>query len=338
LIDKISLEKFDSQGMHKVYDIWPQIARESYFSNLVQVKYEECNHIVFAGMGGSGAIGDIFSAILSKTNTHVTVVKGYYLPKTVTSDSVVIVSSISGNTIETISMLNDAIKLKSKIIVFSDGGKLKEICKEKKISHRNIKKYHSPRTSFTSFLYAMLHVLKPIIPIKENDILQSINKMEKIANKINSKEITKENPAIQIAEWMNDVPVIYYPWGLEPVAIRFKNSLQENSKNQAIIEDIIESCHNGIVTWDKQNKFQPILIRGQEDYDKTKERWETLKEFFSEKKIDYKEVMSVEGNILSKIICLIYLLDYASIYLAVKLETDPSPVYAIEYIKNKINQ
>jgi glucose/mannose-6-phosphate isomerase len=337
LINLSLLEKFDSQGMHKVYDLWPQIAKESYFSNLAQVRYEKCNHIVFAGMGGSGAIGDIFSAILSKTNTHVTVVKGYHLPKTVTSDSVVVISSISGNTVETISMLENAIQLKSKIIVFSDGGKIKEICKEKNIPHRNIKKYHSPRTSFTSFLYAMLHVLKPIIPIEENDIIQSINKMKNIAIKINSKEINKENPAIQIAEWLNNIPVIYYPWGLEPVAIRFKNSLQENSKMQAVIEDVIESCHNGIVTWDKQNNFQPILIRGQEDYDKTKERWEILKEFFIEKDIDYKEIMSVEGNILTKIICLIYLLDYASIYLAIKLETDPTPVNAIEYIKKKLN-
>ena len=336
LFDLASLKKFDSQGMHNVYDIWPKIAKDSYFSNLPQIKDGKCPHIVFAGMGGSGAIGDIFSAILSKTSTHVTVVKGYHLPKTVTSDSVVVVTSISGNTVETISMLENAIRINSKIIVFSDGGKIRDICLEKDIPHRNIKKHHSPRTSFTSFLYAMLHVLKPIIPIEEKDVLESIKKLEDMSEKINSKKISRENPAIQISEWINNSPVIYYPWGLEPVAIRFKNSLQENSKIQAVTEDVIESCHNGIVTWDKQNNFQPILIRGQEDYEKTKERWEILKEFFDIKKIDYKEIVSEEGNILTKIICLIYLLDYASIYLAVKLEIDPTPVNAIEYIKKKL--
>jgi len=337
LIDLASLKKFDSQEMHKVYDQWPEIAKDSYFSNLPQIKYEKCSHIVFAGMGGSGAIGDIFSAILSKTSTHVTVVKGYHLPKTVTGDSVVVVTSISGNTIETISVLENAIKLNSKIIVFSDGGKIKDICLEKNIPHRNIKKYHSPRASFTSFLYTMLHVLKPIIPIDEKEIIESIEKMKNIFKKINSEEICIENPAIQIAEWINYSPVIYYPVGLKPVAIRFKNSLQENSKIQAVIEDVIESCHNGIVTWDKQNNFQPILIRGQEDYEKTKERWEILKEFFNDKNIDYKEIISENGNILTKIICLIYLLDYASIYFAIKLEIDPTPVDAIEYIKKKLN-
>jgi len=336
LIDKASLEKFDSQGMHKVYDIWPEIAKESYFSELSQIKYETCDHVVFAGMGGSGAIGDIFSAILSKTSTHVTVVKGYHLPKTVTSDSVVVITSISGNTIETISMLENAIKLNSKIIVFSDGGRIEEICKKGKIPYRRIKKYHSPRGSFTAFLYGMLHVLKPIISIEEKDIIESIEKLKNISKKINSKEITDENPAIKISEWIRDTPVIYYPWGLESVGIRFKNSLQENSKIQAITENVIESCHNGIVAWDKQSNFQPILIRGQDDFEKTKERWEILKEFFNKQKIQYKEITSENGNILTKIICLIYLLDYSSIYLSVKLQTDPTPVQAIEYIKSKL--
>jgi glucose/mannose-6-phosphate isomerase len=234
-------------------------------------------------------------------------------------------------------MLKNAIKLNSKIIVFSDGGKMEEICKNEKIPHRRIKKYHSPRGSFTSFLYGMLHVLKPIIAIEEKDVMESIKKLENISKKINSKEITDGNPAIKLAKWISDTPVVYYPWGLEPVGIRFKNSLQENSKIQAVIEDVIESCHNGIVTWDKQNNFQPILIRGQDDFEKTKERWEILKEFFNKQKIDYKEIISEDGNILTKIICLIYLLDYASIYLAIKLETDPTPVNAIEYIKKKLN-
>ena len=336
MIDKASLEKFDSQGMHKVYDIWPEIAKESYFSKLSQIEYETCDHVVFAGMGGSGAIGDIFSAILSKTSTHVTVVKGYHLPKTVTSDSVVVVTSISGNTIETISMLKNAIKLNSKIIVFSDGGKMEEICKNEKIPHRRIKKYHSPRGSFTSFLYGMLYVLKPIITIEEKDVMESIEKLENISKKINSKEITDENPAIKLAKWISDTPVIYYPWGLEPVGIRFKNSLQENSKIQAVVEDVIESCHNGIVAWEKNSNVQPILVRGHDDHIKTIERWNILKEFFNERGIEYFETKSVEGNILSKIINLIYLLDYSSIYRAILNQIDPSPVNAIDFIKSKL--
>ncbi|BDQ31799.1 SIS domain-containing protein [Nitrosopumilus zosterae] len=331
------LRKIDVKGMYKIYDEWPKIARESYFSNLSEINFERCSHIVFAGMGGSGAIGDIFSAILSKTNTHVTVVKGYHLPRTVDSKSVVVITSISGNTVETLAMLDDARRIGSKIIAFSDGGRIYEICLKNNIEHRNVSKYHSPRASFTSFLYSMLRVLKPIIPIEESDILESIENLEKISKTINSENISMSNPAIQISEWINNSPIIYFPLGLQPVAIRYKNSLQENSKMHAMIEDIIESSHNGIVGWGTKNNFQPILLRGQDDYTTTKERWEILKEFFESQNIEYKEVISENGNILTKIICLIYLLDYSSIFLAVKLGVDPTPVVPINFVKERLH-
>ena len=321
--------------MYVVYDEWPKIARDCYCSNLTEINFKKCSHIVFAGMGGSGAIGDIFSAILSKTNTHVSVVKGYHLPQTVNSDSVVIVTSVSGNTVETIAMLENAKKIGAKIIGFSDGGKIQEICLKNNIEYRKILKYHSPRASFTSFLYSMLKVLKPILPIKESDIIESIENLEKISKKINSNNISTDNPAIQISEWINNIPVIYFPWGLNAVAIRFKNSLQENSKIQAMIEDVIESSHNGIVIWDKKNDFQPILLRGFNDLETTKERWSILKEFFKSKNIECKEIMSEKGNILTKIICLIYLLDYSTIFHAVKLGIDPTPVDAIDFVKHR---
>ena len=52
---------------------------------------------------------------------------------------------------------------------------------------------------------------------------------------------------------MKGIPVIYYPVGLQAAAIRFKNSLQENAKSHAISEDVIEACHNGIVSWNSHN-------------------------------------------------------------------------------------
>jgi len=82
--------------------------------------------------------------------------------------------------------------------------------------------------------------------------------------------------------------------------------------------------------------LKPILLEGKEDYIKTKERWIILKEFFEKNKIEYKEVFSVKGSILSKIINLIYLLDYTSIYKAVISNIDPTPVAPINFVKNKL--
>ena len=338
MITQNNLEKFDTKKVHKIYDIWPKISQESYFSDIPEIKLKKCSHIIFAGMGGSGTIGDIFFSILSKTDTHVTVVKGYNLPRTVNTESLVVITSVSGNTIETISLLENAEKIGAKIIAFSDGGKIKDICLKNNIEHRNIKKYHSPRASFTSFLYSMLQVLKPILPINESDVLESLEKLEIISKKCNSNNISMTNPSIQISEWLDNFPIIYFPFGLQSVAIRFKNAIQENAKTHVLIEDVIESSHNGIVGWNKKSKFQPILLQGKDDVETTKERWTILKEFFKLKNIDYKEIISEEGNILTKIICLIYVLDYSSIFLAIKLKVDPSPVMAIDFIKKRLNQ
>ena len=337
MITQNNLEKFDTKKVHKIYDIWPKISQESYFSDIPEIKLKKCSHIIFAGMGGSGTIGDIFFSILSKTDTHVTVVKGYNLPRTVNEESLVVITSISGNTVEIICALENARKIGAKIIAFSDGGKMKDICIKNNIEHRNVKKYHSPRASFTSFLYSMLRVLKPILPINESDILESLEKLEIISKRINSNNLSMSNPSIQISEWLNNFPIIYYPFGLQSAAIRFKNAIQENAKTHVIIEDIIESAHNGIVGWDRESSFQPILLRGSEDGKTTKERWKIIKEFFKSKNIEYKEIISEDGNILTKIICLIYLFDYSSIFFAVKLKIDPSPVVAIDFIKKRLN-
>ena len=322
--------------MYKIYDRWPEIAKESYNSQLDTIDFKNIDHIIFAGMGGSGTIGDIFSSILSKTKIHVCVVKGYLLPKTVDSNTLVVTTSISGNTKETLTILDSAKKSDAKIIAFSSGGKMKEYCIKNKIEYRNIPQLHSPRASFTAFLYSMLHVLESIIPIKQEDISESITQLEDLKAQISSSNLTKKNPSLQLAEWISGIPTIYYPWGLQAAAIRFKNSLQENAKLHAMAEDLIEACHNGIVAWEKTSNVKPILIEGEDDYIKTKERWKILKEYFKENKIDYWEVYSVKGSILSKLINLIYLLDYCTIYKAVLSKTSPSSIKSIDFVKKRL--
>ena len=336
-MDINALEEYDLQKMYQIYDKWPQIARESFASEQKCKNYENINHIIFAGMGGSGAIGDMFASILSRTKIHVNVVKGYVLPKTVDANTLVVIVSVSGNTIETLSVLKAAKNLECKIITFSTGGKIQEICTENGIDHIFVPKYHSPRATFPSYLYTILKVLHHTLKIKQEDIAESIDKLEILNKKINSMNLTSENPALNLAKRLTMFPMIYYPFGLQSAAIRFKNSLQENAKIHTATEDVIEACHNGIVAWERNSNVQPILIRGIEDNVKTLERWEILKKFFQEKNIEFNEIISVEGGILTKLINLIYLLDYASIYKAVIDKTDPSPVRAIDFIKSKLN-
>ena len=336
LLDIKTLKKIYKNKMYEVYDQWPEIAEKCYNSKYEPVKFKNISHILFAGMGGSGIIGDIFSAILSKTNIHVTVVKGYNLPKTVDENTLVVTTSISGNTIETLTILKSANKTKCKIIGFSGGGKLRTYCEKNQLEYRFIKIQHSPRASLTQLLYSMLNILHPILPIKEKNIIESIEKLKKTKKIIDSQNLTKNNIAFNLSEWIEGIPMIYYPWGLQAAAIRFKNSLQENAKCHAITEDVIEACHNGIVSWERPSIIKPILIEGRDDFIKTKERLKILKKFFNDNKIEFREILSNDGDIFTKLINLIYVLDYTTIYLAVKNGIDPSPVKSIDFIKSNL--
>ena len=334
---KISdIQRYDSKKMYEAYDYWPKLAKEYYEKDFSKLEIDDVDHIVFAGMGGSGTIGDIISSILSKTNIHVNVVKGYLLPKTVDSNTLVVATSISGNTDEVLSILKNSENSKAKFISFSSDGNLEKISIENNIKHVKISQSHSPRASLPSFLYSILNVLENVIPIKKNDIVESISKLEKTQKLISSSNLNEKNPSLSLANWIKNIPIIYYPLGLHAAAIRFKNSLQENAKVHAISEDVIEACHNGIVAWENKTSVQPILIQGHDDYIKTKERWKIFKEFLQSRQIDFKEVNSDEGSILSKIMYLIYLLDYSTIYHAIESKIDPTPVKSIEFIKKRL--
>lgn len=124
---------------------------------------------------------------------------------------------------------------------------MQDYCIRHKIKHRNISQIHSPRASFPRFLYTILKVLGPVLPIKENDILDSIKELENTAKMISSE-----------------------------------NLASRKCKKHAMMEDVIEACHNNIVAWKKKDKSQPILLEGADDYIKTKQRWEIL-EIFSDK-------------------------------------------------------
>jgi len=336
MLTKENLEKNDPGGIHTIYDRWAHIARDAYNSDLDSVDFNDIEHVVFSGMGGSGTIGDLFSSVLSKTNIHTTVVKGYELPHTIDKNTLVVATSVSGNTIETITTLESANKQNCKVIAFSSGGIIESFCTKNNIEFRKFPQIHSPRASFPNYVYSILKTLNSIIPITKQDITYSLEQLEITYKEISSTNLDDNNPSLNLANWITGTPVIYYPQGLETVAIRFKNSLQENAKTHAIAENVVESSHNGIVSWERPSSMVPIMIEGKDDHIKTKERWQILREYFEANDIKHKEIQTVDGNILSKVMCLIYMLDYSTIYYAIRLGIDPSPIRSIDFIKERL--
>jgi len=331
-----NLDLIDTSGMYKVYNNWPELAHNAYKNVENVLEFDHVDHIIFAGMGGSGTIGDLFSSILSKSNLHVSVVKGYRLPSVANENSLVIGTSVSGNTSETLTILNTAKNRNCKIVGFSSGGKLEDFCTKNNLKFNKIDMIHSPRASFPNFFFTMIASLKEVLKIDSTEVMDAINAFKITKENISSENFSETNKALNLANWIKGIPIMYYPWGLKAAAIRFKNSLQENSKMHVITEDVIETCHNGVVAWENPTEVQPILLQGKDDHKKTLERWNIIKEFFNQKNINYFEVFSEKGSIITKLTNLIYLLDYSTIYKAINEKIDPSPVLPIDFVKNNI--
>ena len=166
--------------MHKVYDKWPELAQDAYESNLEPVDFRDIDHVVFSGMGGSGTIGDLFQSILSKTNIHVTVVKGYLLPKTVDEKTLIVATSVSGDTAETLTVAQGANKQNCKLVGFSSGGKLESFCNNNDIPFRKIPYHLNPRTSFP---FSMIKTLDSILSIGQHEVKESLQKMNELQSK-----------------------------------------------------------------------------------------------------------------------------------------------------------
>ena len=172
------LENIDVKNMFKTYDNWPQIAKESFENKFEKIDVKNIDHLVFAGMGGSGTIGDTIKAILSREDIHVSVVKGYLLPKTVDDNTLVVTTSVSGNTSETLEIIKSVKKKNAKIASFSSGGLIEKYCKNNDMFFQKIPVIHSPRASFSSFLFSIIKIFEYILPIKKNDSYQTISTLE----------------------------------------------------------------------------------------------------------------------------------------------------------------
>ena len=321
---------WDPEDMHDAYDRWPEAAEASYAGGTAEA-CGDIRHVVFAGMGGSGALGDFVGALMSGLDMHVSVVKGYNLPKTADAHTLAVCSSVSGNTAETLTVLKKASSA-CRTLSFSSGGAMEEYCALNGLPHRRVEAVHSPRASFVSFLYSMLAALGGLTGVSDTDVAESIRVMKRTRRMVTAD---RANPARELAEWLTGMPVVYYPWGFEAAATRFKNSLQENAKTHAVTEDVLEASHNGIVAWESATTARPVMIQGPDDNPRTKDRWRVFEEYFDSRAIPYRTVRAVNGHILTKLVNLVYVLDYTSMYLAGIRGVDPTPVRSIEFVKER---
>ena len=301
----------------------------------VRNSHSEIRNILITGLGGSGIGGTIVSEIVSNECTvPITVNKDYFLPSFVNEHSLVIVSSYSGNTEETIQAMEAALKTKAKIVCITSGGKITEMAKENKCDLIVIPGGMPPRACLGYSLTQLFFVLNKLKLIGDSFLSQLKSAIDLIE---------KEAPAIKkdamlMADFLfGKTPVIYSVDGYNGVATRFRQQINENSKMLCWHHVLPEMNHNELVGWAGGTKeLAVVILRNKSDYSRTQARIEISKDVFSKQTPHVLELWSKGNSQLEKSLYLVHLTDWASCYLADKKGIDAVEVNIINHLKGSL--
>lgn len=344
------IQVYDKSSICDAYDKWSEYCKIAYERsiNVDEKFFENVNTIVFSGMGGSGTTGDIIADWMRlKSKIPIVVTKGYHIPSFVNQNTLFIAMSVSGSTEETLTAMLEAISVNAKVVGISTGGEMEKICKKKNISFAKIEQRILPRITLPEVLYSVLKLLtySPFLHDMKNQIDDSIQTMISVGKKICKECVFEENPAKQLAKWMfGSIPAIYCSPLQRGVGVRFKNSVNENAKINAIAGEILDSCHNELVSWGHKNKsdentiLKPMLLRSKFDQEEVKTRFDVFKEMLEKNGYEVNETPLYGSTPLSNIVSSLYLLDYSTIYLGILKKLDPTPITAVFEFKDEMKK
>lgn len=298
---------------------------------------EEIHEVVIAGMGGSGIGGDFVQQIVSdECQVPVYVIKGYDLPVFADKNTLLIVSSYSGKTEESVSVLQKALAASCQIVCLSSGGKVKEEAEKNKLPMVNIPAgYTSPRACLGYSIVLQLAVLQQFGFIKTG-ILDSFMVASDLI-KFEKDEI--KNKAQNIAEKLVGKLVVIYSTGLfEPNAVRLRQQLNENAKMLCWHNTFPEMNHNELVGWADKSPLAVIFLRNKDDYRKNAKRMDITKEIIQDKTNTLIELYSKGQSRIEKMVYLIHICDWISYFVATLKKVDPIEIRVIDYLKSSLEK
>ncbi|RJP66588.1 MAG: bifunctional phosphoglucose/phosphomannose isomerase [Ignavibacteriales bacterium] len=296
--------------------------------------------ILLTGLGGSAIAGDILQNFLSdELKTPFVINRSYSLPQFINENSLVIVSSYSGNTEETISVLNEALKRKCKIICVGSGGKIKQISEENNLPYITVKGSYQPRFALYISFFTVLKIFQQLNLIEPKDKLVS-----SILNLLKDKTaeyLKEENISIETAKSLiGFIPVIYAGDIISSVGYRFKCQVNENSKLNAFSNVIPEMNHNEIIGWesylDKQFNAKVVNLIDKDYHPQVSKRFLVTSELIRNAGVEIINLESKEDDFRVRMFDLIYLCDWISYYLAVLRGFDPITIKNINTLKERL--
>lgn len=296
---------------------------------------EEIRNVLICGLGGSGIGGTIIAkTALINAKIPFATCNDYHIPEYVNQHTLVIACSYSGNTEETLSAIEKAQAKGANFACVTSGGELEDICKSNGYSYIKIPGGNPPRTCIGYSIISQAIILNKFGIFDDeilNDLQEAINLLKKEDASI---RLEAENVAKNLA---GKLPVIYSTDKFEPVSIRFRQQLNENSKMLCWHHKFPELNHNEIVGWASGNEnLSVVILRNEDDYYRTKERIEFTKKVILEKGATLTEIHSKGNSFLEKAFYLIYLTDWVSFFIAEIDNTDPIEIRVIDALKDHL--
>lgn len=345
------IKKYDTKNVFDVIKNFPEQIRNAVeIGKGIQIKNvvkEKIKNIIITGLGGSAIGGDLIK-LYSKDYLNIPVIvnRDYFLPKFVNEETLVIISSYSGNTEETISAYRDAIKKNAQIICISNGGKVKDLAEKNNHTLITIPGGYQPRFALGLMFFAQLYILIKLGFINESpeDISETIELLDKKSKEYS--EFKSSNQAVKLAENMKGKFIfIYSSPATETLGIRWRGQLNENSKCIVSTHTFPELNHNEIVAWTKDAGLSDILsesliifLKDKDDFDRVSYRMKVTKEIFENLNKNIFEFSSEANSYLARMFDLMYLIDWTSYYLAMLNGADPAEIKNIVHLKEKLSQ
>jgi glucose/mannose-6-phosphate isomerase len=309
------------------------------------LRYGVPKEIVIVGMGGSAIGGSLFKDWLrASLPIPVEVCRGYTLPAYADEETLVLATSYSGNTEETLSCLLEAVEKQCMVIGISSNGILQEFGEKLGLPLVTIPGGNPPRSAVPYIFFSLVAVLNAleIMPSMGGEIEEAIAVLKEVREEIKPEQPISDNMAKKIAIGLQgSIPLISGFGFYESVALRMKTQFNENSKTPAIIELFPELRHNTVVGWagprNLTKKFGVLLIRDREEPPEIRKMIEVTKEqIFNERAATVLEIWSKGHGKLARMLSILYVGDFASVYLGILHGVNPTPTKNIDELKKHL--
>jgi glucose/mannose-6-phosphate isomerase len=302
---------------------------------------DQIDNVVLSGMGGSGIGANLAAALVKDVSPRpVIVLKDYHLPKWVNGRSLVIATSYSGETEETLYALANARERGSHVAGIASGGSLIQWCKNKKAPYYEVAKNRQPRAALPLLFGATAGMLSRLGLGRLDLSPEDENILSNRHIQIQPRIAATDDDALRYAQQVHKTrPAIYGEGHLWPVAIRWKCQFNENTKIFARAEQLPEANHNDLVAWAhgaKEPQDLLITLRRPDESKEVRARFEFLTETAQKRGFPVITSRTQCKTPLGQMLEQLMVGDYTSVYAAVLRGVDPTPVDIITSLKKRL--